>query len=203
MSQNETTTATGASAAEEQTSTIIRVAVLVVFTLCFASLWSQVQPDPELLAQRQQIVPNMSMPLSNSLPTRAMARITPAPAMRTAVERAPAVPAAEAIPQPVSSGSDVLAISQSLTIVRDGLLLSNDELMQHIRQLPMGTPDGNYRIVDAQGGTGWLRVRMNSAIQSAAAAGSDNIVTTTVAGSNVTFIRVQSVAAHRSPQTVR
>ncbi len=202
MSQNETTTVMGANVAEEQTSTMILVAILVVFTLCFASLWSQVQPDPELLAQRQQIVPNMSTPLSNSLPSRAMARITPAPATRIAVEPAPAVPAKESKPQPASGASDVLAISQSLTIVRDGLQISTDELLQHVRQLPMGTPDGDYRIIDAQGGTGWLRVRMQSAFQQSPSS-SDNVVTTKVAGTNMTFIRVQPVAASQTQHAAR
>ncbi|MCA9079250.1 MAG: hypothetical protein KDA58_01775 [Planctomycetaceae bacterium] len=207
MSHNPT--AAQAQAPDESTTALIRVAALLVFTILFAGLWSADQPDPELLAQRQQLIPQIGAPLSGPIPAQSLAHLTTESArIETKAVTSPIASSSQDVPSldvqmtPAKTSTDrttsiqteVFAMNQSVTVVRDSLSLSNDELMQHLRQLPLGTPDGDYRIVDPQGGVGWLRIRMHSVLGSAQASIND-VLTTEVTGTSLTYLRVQRTAA--------
>jgi hypothetical protein len=82
---------------------------------------------------------------------------------------------------------NVGAASKTLTVESEGLAITAELLQQHLEQLPLGIPVGDYRIVDSLGGVGWLRVRSAAAMHRSA---STQLLTTSLGGAQVQFIRI-------------
>jgi hypothetical protein len=86
----------------------------------------------------------------------------------------------------------VSGISKSLTVESDGLAIAPELLQRHVEQLPLGIAAGDYRIVDSQGGVGWLRVRSTSSANGPSDA--MRLMTTSIDGAPVQFIRIVPAA---------
>ncbi len=194
--------ALSASPQSEQQSIIARMAALLVCVFLFGAAWSQDQPDPRLLAQRELILPNIggASPPAILAVTRTRAaneqQLEPvARALTTAPLTAAVATESATISQPLlkpDAHVELIAISQSMTVVRDDLHGSLETLMQHVSQLPMGLPTGQYRIVDSHGGTGWLKVRQNAAFPTAPLPG--GMISTATAEDTMRFIQISQIA---------
>lgn len=57
-------------------------------------------------------------------------------------------------PQPIRSIHQL-----KLALETEGLTISRKVIEQHVRQLPLSIGNGDYLMVDAAGGVGWLRIR--------------------------------------------
>lgn len=138
-----------------QAPAVGRAVALLSFTLLFGMVWSQAEPDPELLAQRNDLIPNVSCTQTAIL----------AAAAKREIRSHEAVKVSESAFVSLDADVNLIGINHSMTIVRDDLTLPLADLLQHIAQLPMGLPAGEYHIVDPSGRTGSLRIRRQSAFQ--------------------------------------
>lgn len=80
----------------------------------------------------------------------------------------------------------VAASTKTFSLDADNLTLPRAEVDAHLSQLPLGMPAGDYRIVDPQGGVGWLRVRGGQSVAETP------LLTTTVADRQMRFLRIES-----------
>lgn len=96
---------------------------------------------------------------------------------------------------PISTTNSAVQIGRTvktIAIESAHLNLSERELADHVGQLPMGIPAGDYRIVDSQGGVGWLRVRFSEPADGVSGiAAASTLMTTCVGDDEVRFIRVR------------
>lgn len=141
---------------------LVRVAALALMTALFAGVWNNDQPEYYLALS--------TAPSEVHFARRPNA--APAPAMVRAEAK-------------VNLG----LVSKTITVEADALVLPQSALAQHLAQLPLGLPAGDYRIVDAQGGVGWLRVRSES--DGVTRAAGSELITTSVGTETVRFLRTQ------------
>lgn len=172
--------------------------------MLFAVAWSQDRPDPQLFAQRSLVQPNMCWTPRKQPSFDHISRILTDPEpVHVAEEIATVVPPAVPHSTALAAASEVslVAVSQSITLVRDDLHGSLESLMQHVSQLPMGLPSGEYRIVDSHGGTGWLRVRQTAAFP--AIARDHDLIVTEADGETLRFIHLATTVQADSQEVLR
>ncbi|MCA9044203.1 MAG: hypothetical protein KDA69_07785 [Planctomycetaceae bacterium] len=175
----------------EQAAAVARMTGLIVVTLLFGMAWSQAKPDPELLAQRAMIQPNFSgKPIPVMLVEHHQQSAHVATIARTETHSSVAVPALHDSHVVLDEGN--ISYGTQISIVRGDLTLESDELAAHIAQLPMGIEAGRYRIVDSQGGTGWLIIHSAMVLPNSQL--SDGIASTHHDNQTVRFIKVSEIA---------
>jgi hypothetical protein len=147
----------------ETSQPLVRAFALVAATALFAGIWANDRPQ--------------AAPAPRSIATRSR---------HSALGEKPAA-------QPASTMTVSLGtVSRTWTIDADALLIPASRFDQHVAQLPVGLPSGDYRIVDSLGGVGWLHVRSQGAVNLPLA--SSPLLTTLVEGEPVRFIRIVSAA---------
>lgn len=124
-----------------------RLILLCAFTGIFMACWGQAQPDPVLLAARQQIQPNFSMWVPKSY--------SPAPFQLVQ-------PRSRNVAASVVSTRSAVGFGPELEIRSLQQGVSIELLMEHVGQLPLNIPAGEYEISSQQGRLGILSVRTNS-----------------------------------------
>ncbi|MEZ5940492.1 MAG: hypothetical protein R3C18_03805 [Planctomycetaceae bacterium] len=175
----------------EQAVAIARMTGLIVVTLLFGMAWSQAKPDPELLAQRAMIQPNFSgKPIPVMLVEQHQQPAHVATIARAEPHSPVAVPALHDSHVVLDEGD--ISFGTQISILRGDLTLESDELAAHIAQLPMGIEAGRYRVVDGQGGTGWLIIHSAMVLPNSQL--SDGIASTHHGNQTVRFIKVSEIA---------
>lgn len=145
----------------EASHAVSRITALIAFSALFAGAWS-LDRSPETLALRER---PRTTPLVRTKPV-------PRPLVAT--------------PTSTTFAGRVEVTERRLTvsIEDESLQISPDVIERHLSQLPLGIAAGDYRIVDAQGGVGWLRVRGGMATTGVPQ------LTTTVDEQPMRFIRI-------------
>lgn len=172
----------------EMSQSVIRVTALLAFSAVFAGLWVNDRPGEAMaqgaLPEKASVVERQDVDPSPSKPaTTVQTKCTTKPAER------------------VTMSIQVGAHHKTLTIEIDDLSISPAVLDAHLAKLPLGLSPGDYRIVDAQGGVGWLHVRdMNGTSGSTA---DHQLLTTTINDASVRFIRVMGEQAGRISKSLR
>lgn len=157
----------------EASQSALRVILLVTFTLLFAGLWANDQPN-QLLVQKQPARSHVVVAeQTDSLV------VEPGELVETSSNVGMTLPELEDVP------TETASITLNISIETDGLTLSDDEVKEHVRQLPLGIADGDYMMVDPHGGVGWVRVRGNRQFDQG-----ETLLTTTIGEKHVRYIRV-------------
>ncbi|MCA8995846.1 MAG: hypothetical protein KDA80_02645 [Planctomycetaceae bacterium] len=154
---------------------LTRIASLIAMTAIFAGLWANDGPGSSAIASR----PSLSEPVVQ------IERTSAHDVQLTAIS--------------------VEGTIKEISLETENLLVSKESLQNHLNQLPLGLPVGDYRMVDSLGGVGWLRVRISSNSGARLSDGRvDPLLTTSTEDSQVRFIRVQKqIASSSLPRTVR
>ena len=158
----------------EASQSVLRVVVLIVFTLLFAGLWANDKPR-EIMAKHSDAQSGLILTQdSQELAHDADQHIE----SRDSVSQLSFNELSEL-------SNETVQLGLQIEIESTGLTLSNDEIDQHIRKLPMGIADGDYLIVDPQGGVGWIKIRgQHQADQG------ETLLTTRVGANEVRYVRV-------------
>ncbi|QDT33672.1 hypothetical protein [Thalassoglobus polymorphus] len=138
----------------EKSQSVMRVVSLVLFTMIFAGAWANDRPR-EVLAQKE--MPKPSASISQEADTGATA-LAGAVSERTAPE---VVVPEHVMPKPVLEDitPSEFGMTMSISVETEGLTIKGKTVQQHIQKLPLGIANGDYLMVDPEGGVGWLRIR--------------------------------------------
>ena len=157
---------------------ISRLVALIAMTVAYVLCWSQAEPNPDLLAQRQQIEPNQCLWPALPLPAKAAAATQLVfAAVRSGELQAPAIEVC-----PVAGGMEL------------------EQLLLHVGQLPLGLPAGEYRIFEGTRDQGILRVTTGTEIPLIAL---HNCWTSTHAGVTLEFRQLAHLATREMERLSR
>ena len=172
----------------ETSQSVIRVITLVGFTLMFATMWA------------------------NDRPSEMMARKDPPPSEAVLTQETHGlVHESEQVSEGLTNSMQVMTLELdeisiestemvlSIDIETEGLTLTDEASQAHLRNLPLGIADGDYMMVDPQGGVGWVRVRGQQQVDS-----NETLLTTKIGDAEVRYIRVTpTTIASEAVRTIR
>lgn len=176
----------------ETSQSVMRAVALVVLTAGFAGVWQNDRPaDPSIARYVPADQRTFLLARAGSMPT--LAPDQPAPEPVVAANAGQSLLCAESTrPESAALGATP-SLSRAISLDVSELMITQQELLRHLMQLPLGIAAGEYRIVDPQGGVGWLRVsgEMAPPIEGEARP----VLTTGCEGTAVHFIRVDRFGA--------
>ncbi len=122
----------------------MRVISLILFTMIFAGAWANDRPR-EHMAQKE--LPKPTAILSQETEEAGSVVVDAIPQ--------------HVMPKPVLEEITPTEIGMTMTISveTEGLTIKGKTVQQHIEKLPLGIANGDYLMVDPEGGVGWLRIR--------------------------------------------
>lgn len=170
----------------ETSQSAMRVIGLIFFTMVFAGAWANDRPN-ERMALKE--MPKSTEILSKEDETASeVAPEVKAEEELVAIE----VPAPIEIPRPVLEVLDSTAIDMTMTISieSEGLSIVDATIKQHVQELPLGIANGDYLMVDPQGGVGWIRIRGQQQKDTG-----ETMLATTIGNEVVRYMRVSPVDA--------
>ncbi|MDA7527901.1 hypothetical protein OAF98_00165 [Planctomicrobium sp.] len=170
----------------ETSQSAMRVIGLIFFTMVFAGAWANDRPN-ERMALKE--MPKSTEILSKEDETASeVAPEVKAEEELVAIE----VPAPIEIPRPVLEVLDPTAIDMTMTISieSEGLSIADVTIKQHVQELPLGITNGDYLMVDPQGGVGWIRIRGQQQKDTG-----ETMLATTIGDEVVRYMRVSPIDA--------
>ncbi|MBT5017901.1 MAG: hypothetical protein HON04_04095 [Planctomicrobium sp.] len=170
----------------ETSQSAMRVIGLIFFTMVFAGAWANDRPN-ERMALKE--MPKSTEILSKEDETASeVAPEVKAEEELVAIE----VPAPIEIPRPVLEVLDPTAIDMTMTISIEslGLSIADVTIKQHVQELPLGIANGDYLMVDPQGGVGWIRIRGQQQKDTG-----ETMLATTIGDEVVRYMRVSPIDA--------
>lgn len=169
----------------ETSQSAMRVIGLIFFTMVFAGAWANDRPN-ERMAQKE-------MPKPTAIISKEETAIEVKPVVEAEEELVVIeVPAPIDIPTPVLEVLDPTAISMTMTISieSEGLSIADTTIKQHVQELPLGIANGDYLMVDPEGGVGWIRIRGQQQKDTG-----ETMLATTIGDEVVRYMRVSAVDA--------
>lgn len=138
----------------EASQSAMRIVGLIFFTMVFAGAWANDRPREQMALKE---MPKPTAILSKEEPTPETQPAVEIPQQAVAIE----VPAPVELPAPPLEAIDPAALDMTLTISieSEGLSIAESTIKRHIHELPLGIVNGDYLMVDPEGGVGWVRIR--------------------------------------------
>lgn len=164
----------------ETSQSAMRVIALVLFTMIFAGAWANDQPR-ESMAQKDPPKPTAIISQEEQPVDRSDESDEPGDELVSteAIIKKVVLPELEEV-SPVEVG-----MTLTISVETEGLSLKERNIAEHIQQLPLGIANGDYLMVDPQGGVGWLRIRGQQQKDQG-----ERQLTTTVESAMVRYVRV-------------
>lgn len=184
----------------ETSQSAMRIIALVLFTSFFAGAWANDQPrdrialkeppkattilsqedgNVEAAVESKAAESNVAEPM-----TEKESQVSTTPEKSVLSAKKSSLPVLDEL-KPAAVG-----MMMKISVETEGLTLADKIVHQHIRRLPLGIGNGDYLMVDPDGGVGWLRIREQQQTDSG-----ETILSTTVDAAVVRYIRVTPVDA--------
>ncbi len=184
----------------ETSQSAMRVIALVLFTSFFAGAWANDQPRERLALKEppkattilSQEDDNVEAAVESNASESNLAKPKIDKESQVGTTPTTSVPAAKTPSLPVLEELKPVAVGMMMTISveTEGLTLADKIVQQHIRRLPLGIGNGDYLMVDPDGGVGWLRIRGQQQTDSG-----ETMLSTTIDDAIVRYVRVTPVDA--------
>ncbi len=179
----------------ETSQSAMRIIALVLFTSFFAGAWANDQPRDRLALKEppkattilSQEDGNVEAAVESNVAepkTGKESHVSTKPVTSVPSTKAPSLPVLEEL-KPVAVG-----MMMTISVETEGLTLEDKIVQQHIKRLPLGIGNGDYLMLDPDGGVGWLRIRGQQQADSG-----ETMLSTTIADDIVRYVRVTPVDA--------
>lgn len=161
----------------ESSQSAMRIIALIFFTMLFAGAWANDRPR-ETMAQKE--LPKPTAILSQE-ETPGEEILAPLPTEEL-VEEVVATDVPQSILEELKPVS--LVKTMTISIETEGLTLHDESVQSHLQRLPLGIANGDYMMINSQGGMGWIRIRGQQRDAG------ERLLTTTVNDVTVNYLRV-------------